>query len=157
MTRPETRVDRAEYLSFRLGEEEYAIDILQVREIRAHEAVTRIASAPAFVKGVINLRGAIVPIADLRLRFGFEAGEGNGVMIVLDLAHRLVGILVDAVSDVVALAPDQIRPAPSMQSVIDEGFIHGLAPIDDRMLIVLDIARVMASSGMVPAEEEALA
>jgi purine-binding chemotaxis protein CheW len=152
MSRTDTRIARSEFLSFRLGQEEYAIDILQVREIRAHEAVTRIASAPAFVKGVINLRGAIVPIADLRLRFGFAPGENHGVMIVLDLSGCPVGIVVDAVSDVVALAPEEIRPAPSMQGVIEEGFIFGLAPVDGRMLIVLDIARVMASSGMAPAQ-----
>jgi purine-binding chemotaxis protein CheW len=146
----QTQVARDEFLSFRLGGEEYAIDILQVQEIRAHEAVTRIAHAPAFIKGVINLRGSIVPIVDLRLKFALaEAGYDKfTVVIILNIAHRTIGVVVDAVSDVVALAPGEIRPAPEMAGAIDSGFIRGLAPMGDRMLILIDIARLMTSREM---------
>jgi purine-binding chemotaxis protein CheW len=136
--------EREEFLSFRLGDEEYAIDILQVQEIRAHEAVTRIANAPAFVKGVINLRGRIVPIVDMRLKLGMPAaGGGAPVTIILDIGGRIMGVVVDAVSDVIALLPDQIRPAPVLGIELASRLIRGLAPIDDRMLIVIDIARLM--------------
>jgi purine-binding chemotaxis protein CheW len=138
-----------EYLTFRMGEEEYAIDILRVREIRAHEAVTRIAQAPAYVKGVINLRGTIVPIVDLRLKFGMpERDERSGVVIILDIGGQYMGAAVDAVSDVVVLPPQWIKPAPAFQSAIDAAFIRGIAPVDDRMLIVADIASLLA----IPAE-----
>ena len=145
---------RDEFLSFRLASEEYAIDILQVREIRACEPVTRIAEAPAYVKGVINLRGSIVPIVDLRLKLGHPDGfDANTVMIILNIKDQLVGIVVDAVCDVVALLPDQIRPAPEMGVAIDAGVIRGLAPLDGRMLIVVDIARLLSSREVVAAEE----
>jgi purine-binding chemotaxis protein CheW len=152
----DARVARDEFLSFRLGAEEYAIDILQVREIRAHERATRMPNAPDFMKGVINLRGAIVPIMDLRVRFGFTEEHGaSTVTIILSIAERAVGIVVDAVSDVVALGRDEIRPAPELKSVLEDGFIRGIAPMDGRMLIVLDIARLMASPGMALAAEAA--
>lgn len=153
----DTLAARDEFLSFRLGAEEYAIDILQVREIRACEKVTHLANAPAFVKGVISLRGEIVPIVDLRVKFG-HAAEFNGatVMIILTIADRLVGIVVDAVSDVVGLLPEQVRPAPEMAGVSGMRFIRGLAPLDGRMLIVVDIARLMADAELA-AVEEALA
>jgi purine-binding chemotaxis protein CheW len=139
--------DRREFLSFRLGNEEYAIDILQVREIREHEAPTWIADAPAWVKGVINLRGAIVPIVDLRARFGFEALDAKAapVVIILHLAGRPLGIVVDGVNDVVAIAASGIHPAPdAIQSAIERGFVRGLAPIEGRMLILVDLERLCA-------------
>ena len=150
MINTESLAARDEFLSFRLGAEEYAIDIMQVREIRAHETVTRIAGAPEFIRGVINLRGNIVPIVDLRMKFGFTNASYDAltVVIILNIAHRLMGIVVDAVSDVVALLPDEVRPAPDMTGTIDSGFIRGLAPLDGRMLIVLDIARLMTSREM---------
>ena len=149
---------RDEFLSFRLATEEYAIDILQVREIRACEPVTRIAEAPAYVKGVINLRGAIVPIVDLRLKMGHADGfDANTVMIILNIEDQLVGIVVDAVCDVVALLPDQVRPAPDMGGALEAGVIRGLAPLDGRMLIVVDIARLLSSRVLVAVAEEALA
>lgn len=137
---------RNEYLTFRLCDEEYAIDILDVREIRAAEAVTRIAQAPAHVRGVINLRGAIVPITDLRLLFGLPAAEreANTVVIILNLGGDYIGVAVDAVVDVVALAAGDVRPAPQFNAAIDATFIRGIAPIDDRMLIVADLASLLA-------------
>jgi purine-binding chemotaxis protein CheW len=156
MNLADTAAVRDEFLSFRLGTEEYAIDILQVREIRAHERATRMPNAPGFVKGVINLRGAIVPIVDLRSKFGFPEENGaSTVTIILSIAERAVGVVVDAVSDVVALAREQVKPAPELKSVIEDGFIRGIAPVDGRMLIVLDIQRLMASPGMALAAEAA--
>ncbi len=146
----------AEYLTFQLGDEEYAIDILQVREIRAHEPVTRIAQAPAFMRGVINLRGTIVPIVDLRVKFGMERrDETAGVVIILDIGGTFMGAAVDAVSDVVVLAPQQIRPAPAFHAAIDAAVIRGIAPLDGRMLIVADIASLLAMPGEPPAERAA--
>lgn len=148
--------ESAEYLTFRLGDEEYAIDILQVREIRAHEPVTRIAQAPAFMKGVINLRGTIVPIVDLRVKFGMDDRDAaSGVVIILDLGGTFMGAAVDAVSDVVVLSALQIRPAPTFHAAIDAALIRGIAPVDGRMLIVADIARLLAMPGDAPAERAA--
>jgi purine-binding chemotaxis protein CheW len=147
---------RDEFLSFRLGAEEYAIDILQVQEIRAHEPVTRIANAPTFIKGVINLRGQIVPIVDLRVKFGFASTvDAFTVVIILNIGNRMMGIVVDAVSDVVALLPEQVRPAPNLGAAIESGFIRGIAPVDARMLIVVDIARLMTSGEMSLVEKAA--
>ena len=148
---------RDEFLSFRLGKEEYAIDILQVREIRACEPVTHIANAPEYFKGVVNLRGTIVPIVDMRVKLKHAAEfDATTVTIILNIAERLVGIVVDAVSDVVALLPEEVRPAPHMGVTLDAGFIRGIAPLAGRMLIVVDIARLLASDDLT-IDEEALA
>lgn len=139
-----------EYLTFRLGGEEYGIDILRVQEIRSYEAPTRIANAPEYIKGVVNLRGVIVPIVDLRIRFATAQCEYNGftVVVVLHVGGRVVGAVVDAVSDVLEIAPDIIRPAPEMSSVVDAGCIVGLSTIAERMLILLDIEKLMTDPAM---------
>ena len=140
-----------EYLTFRLGAEEYGIDILKVQEIRSYEAPTRIANAPDFIKGVINLRGVIVPIVDLRLRLGCPTAEYNGftVVIVLNVRHRVVGAVVDSVSDVLALSRDVIRPAPELSAAaVDTRFITGIGAVSDRMLILMDIEGLMSSADM---------
>jgi purine-binding chemotaxis protein CheW len=146
-----------EYLSFRLGEEEYAIDILQVQEIRAQESVTRIANTPKFVRGVISLRGQIVPIVDMRAMFDLPhaAAGSSPVMIILDIGRRVIGVVVDAVSDVVRLAAGEVKPAPTLAAAIDSACVRGLAPVDGRMLIIVDIARLMASRDLAPIEEAA--
>lgn len=155
MNANETLGAREEFLTFRLGQEEYAIDILQVREIRAHEPVTRIADAAEFVMGVINLRGAIVPILDLRMKFKLPRGtDASTVVIILSIEERLTGVVVDAVSDVVSLLPEQIRPTPQLSGSIDSSFIRGIAPVEGRMLIVADIAALLLAPGLEP---EALA
>jgi purine-binding chemotaxis protein CheW len=143
-----------EYLTFRLGEEEYGIDILKVQEIRGYERPTRIANAPAFIKGVVNLRGVIVPIVDLRLKFDLGSAEYNDftVVIILNLGARVVGIVVDSVSDVMELAPEQIRPAPEVGATVDGDFITGLGTLNDRMLILIEIERLMAAADMALAE-----
>ena len=139
-----------EFLTFRLGAEEYGIDILKVQEIRSYEQPTRLANSPAFIKGVVNLRGVIVPIVDLRLKLGCETAEYNGftVVIVLNVKGRVVGAVVDSVSDVLELSKDDIKPAPEMSSAVDTGFITGIGSVSDRMLILMDIEGLMASQEM---------
>lgn len=139
-----------EFLTFRLGAEEYGIDILRVQEIRSYEQPTRIANAPGFIKGVVNLRGVIVPIVDLRLKLGCESAEYNSftVVIVLNVKGRVVGAVVDSVSDVLELPRDSIKPAPEMSSAVDASFITGIGSISDRMLILMDIESLMASADM---------
>lgn len=139
-----------EYLSFRLGGEEYGIDILRVQEIRSYEQPTRIANSPAFLKGVVDLRGVIVPIIDLRVKLGCESAEFNAftVVIVLNIRGRVVGAVVDAVSDVMELSDDVIKPAPSMSAQVDMSYITGIANVGERMLILMDIQALMSSSDM---------
>jgi purine-binding chemotaxis protein CheW len=139
-----------EYLTFRLDQEEYGIDILKVQEIRGYEPPTRIANAPAFIKGVVNLRGTIVPIVDMRLKFGCSKAEYNSftVVIILNLRQRIVGIVVDSVSDVMELAADNVKAAPDVESVIDSDAVLGLGSLGDRMLILLDIERLMDGADM---------
>ncbi|WP_180124677.1 chemotaxis protein CheW [Rhodoferax sp. BLA1] len=139
-----------EYLTFRLDREEYGIDILKVQEIRGYESPTRIANAPSFIKGVVNLRGTIVPIVDMRLKFNCANAvyDAFTVVIILNLHQRIVGIVVDSVSDVMGLVPDQMRGAPDIESIIDSDAIIGLGSLDDRMLILLDIEKLMSSLDM---------
>jgi purine-binding chemotaxis protein CheW len=150
-----------EYLTLRLGAEEYGIDILKVQEIRGYEAPTRIANAPPFIKGVVNLRGVIVPIVDLRLKLGLGDAPYNEltVVIVLNVARRVVGIVVDAVSDVLALTAEQIKPAPAFsKTLLDATHITGLGSVPgtdgERLLILTDIERLMSAPemGLVDAE-----
>ncbi|MBS7781045.1 chemotaxis protein CheW [Acidovorax sp. CCYZU-2555] len=139
-----------EYLTFRLDQEEYGIDILKVQEIRGYEPPTRIANAPSFIKGVVNLRGTIVPIVDMRLKFNCSQAEYNSftVVIILNMHQRVVGIVVDSVSDVMELTADAIRSAPDIDSAIDSGSITGLGSVGERMLILLDIEKLMSSDDM---------
>jgi purine-binding chemotaxis protein CheW len=146
----EANNNELEVLSFRLGKEEYGISILKVQEIRGYDAVTRIANAPAFLKGVINLRGQIVPIVDMRIRFALGQAEYDAftVVIILNIGRQVIGMVVDSVSDVVTLAPEQVRPAPSIGGGIDADHLLGLGTVGERMLILLDIERLMASPDM---------
>ncbi len=139
-----------EYLAFKLGQEEYGIDILKVQEIRGYESVTRIANAPEFIKGVINLRGIIVPIVDMRIKFnlGEPRYDQFTVVIILSIAGRVVGMVVDSVSDVTTLQPEQIRPAPEMGTALNTDYLVGLGTLEERMLILLDIERLMSSAEM---------
>ena len=139
-----------EYLTFRLDREEYGIDILKVQEIRGYESPTRIANAPSFIKGVVNLRGTIVPIVDMRLKFNCEKAvyDSFTVVIILNLRQRIVGIVVDSVSDVMGLAPENLRAAPEIEGVIDSDSVLGLGSLGDRMLILLDIEKLMSGVDM---------
>ncbi|MEA5097043.1 MAG: chemotaxis protein CheW [Burkholderiaceae bacterium] len=139
-----------EFLAFTLGREEYGIDILKVQEIRGYESVTRIANAPEFIKGVVNLRGTIVPIVDMRIKFklGEPAYDQFTVVIILNIAGRVVGMVVDSVSDVTTLSPEQIKPAPEMSTVFNSNYLMGLGTVDERMLILVDIDQLMSSPEM---------
>jgi len=139
-----------EFLTFTLGAEEYGVDILKVQEIRGYDAVTRIPDTPDFIKGVVNLRGAIVPVVDLRLKLRLGSAEYNSftVMIVLNIARRVVGIVVDSVSDVIQLAAGQMHAAPEFGSQVDTRFISGLGTVDERMLILLDIEKLLSSQDL---------
>ncbi len=143
-----------EFLSFRLGREEYGVDILRVQEIRSYEPPTRIANAPDFIKGVLNLRGLIVPIVDLRLRLACDSAAYDAltVVIVLNVRGRTVGAVVDSVSDVMTLDPADIKPAPPLHSTLDAGYILGLGCTTsgegERLLILTDIERLMSGPEM---------
>jgi len=139
-----------EYLTFTLGAEEYGVDILKVQEIRGYDSVTRIPDAPDFIKGVINLRGTIVPVVDMRLKFKLGKAEYNEftVMIILNISRRVVGMVVDGVSDVMQLTAEQIRPAPEFGGAINTRYITGLGTLDERMLILVDIERLMSGADM---------
>jgi purine-binding chemotaxis protein CheW len=139
-----------EYLTFRLDQEEYGIDILKVQEIRGYERPTRIANAPDFIKGVVNLRGTIVPIIDMRLKFNCSKAEYDSftVVIILNLRNRIAGIVVDSVSDVMELPPDSLKAAPEVDSVIESDAVLGLGSLGDRMLILLDIEKLMSGVDM---------
>ena len=145
-----TDISGHEFLAFTLGNEEYGIDILKVQEIRGYEAVTRIANAPEFLKGVINLRGIIVPVVDMRIKFnlGTPTYDQFTVVIILNIEGRIVGMVVDSVSDVTTLLPEQVRPAPEMGTTFNTEFLIGLGTLDDRMLILVDIDKLMSSPEM---------
>jgi len=139
-----------EYLAFKLGTEEYGIDILKVQEIRGYEAVTRIANAPEFIKGVINLRGIIIPVVDMRIKFnlGSPVYDQFTVVIILNIAGRIVGMVVDSVSDVTTLTAEQVKPAPEMGTAFSSDYMIGLGTIDERMLILVNIDKLMSSPEM---------
>lgn len=139
-----------EFLIFTLGNEEYGIDILKVQETRGYDQVTRIANTPAFIKGVTNLRGVIVPIIDLRVKFAQQdvSYDENTVVIVLNFGQRVVGIVVDGVSDVLSLTTEQIRPAPEFAVTLATEYLTGLGSLGERMLILVDIEKLLSSEEM---------
>jgi purine-binding chemotaxis protein CheW len=143
-------VTGGEYLTFTLGDEEYGVDILMVQEIRGYEAVTKIANAPEFIRGVINLRGIIVPVVDMRIKFNLENVVYNQftVVIVLNVCGRVIGMVVDGVSDVIELTPEQIHETPEFGSSLDTQYLIGLGTVDARMIILVDIERLMSSQEM---------
>ncbi|MBZ0224963.1 MAG: chemotaxis protein CheW [Comamonas sp.] len=138
----------SEYLTFRLGREEYGIDILQVQEIRSYEEPTRMVGTPGFIKGVINLRGAIVPIIDLRIKLGCDKVEYDDftVVIFLDIADTTMGVVVDAVADVAQLAREQIKPTPHFEGQLDAAFVRGIASVGQRMLILINMQALLSAS-----------
>jgi purine-binding chemotaxis protein CheW len=140
-----------EFLAFTIGDEEYGVDIQKVQEIRGYDRVTHIASAPAYVKGIVNLRGMIVPIIDMRIKLGLAEPTYDQftVVIILTIGDAIKGMVVDSVSDVTTLTPDQIKPAPEMGGA-GNSHVLGLATIDDRMLILVDLDTMMASDLVTP-------
>ena len=139
--------DSREMLVFRLGNEEYGVDILKVQEIRGYEKVTPIPRSPEYLKGVVNLRGAIVPIIDLRVKFGMAnpAYDSFTVVIVLRIAGRIIGAVVDGVSDVIRLAPNDIRDAPSLGAMVDSSYLAGVATQGGRMILIVDIEKLLSA------------
>lgn len=136
---------KLQQLTFSLAGEEYGVDILTVREIRGWSRVTRIPQTPDYLLGVLNLRGAIVPIMDLRMRFGLDResyGEST-VVIVIAVEERLFGIVVDSVSDVVDIDHAAIKPVPDMGVVVDTRYLKGLATHVERMVMLLDVEKLM--------------
>lgn len=139
-----------EFLVFQLGDEEYAIDILKVQEIRGYENVTRIANTPESIKGVTNLRGVIVPILDMRIRFRLSEPTYNEhtVVIVVNIGTRIVGIVVDGVSDVLSLSENQIKPVPEFGVGLPLAYLQGLGNLEDRMLVLVNIDKLLTSEEM---------
>lgn len=152
-----TAIAGTEYLAFKLGDENYGIDILKVQEIRGYETVTKIANTPDFIKGVINLRGVIVPIVDMRIKFHLGNVEYNPftVVIVLNVCDRVIGMVVDGVSDVIELTPEQIHSTPELGASIDTQYIVGLATIEERMIILVDIEKLLSAKDMALLERAA--
>lgn len=148
-------VQKREFLAFTLGREEYCIDILKVQEIRGYETVTPIPNTPSYMKGVVNLRGLIVPIIDLRIKLELEtvAYDQFTVVIILSIRGRIVGVVVDSVSDVVALATEEIKEAPQLGAAIKIDYIDGLVTIDERMLIIVDIEKLATMEEIVRVEQ----
>jgi purine-binding chemotaxis protein CheW len=146
----EAAIRAREFLAFKLGNEEYGIDILRVQEIRSYEEPTRLANVPDFIKGVVNLRGVIVPIVDMRLKFRLDEAKYDHftVVIVLNIGSRVVGMVVDSVSDVITLGPEQLRPVPEFAASIEADHLLAIGAIDDRMLILVDIEKLMTSADM---------
>jgi purine-binding chemotaxis protein CheW len=145
--RTATREASREVLVFALGGEEYGVDILKVQEIRGYEKVTTIPAAPAYLKGVVNLRGIIVPVIDMRIKFGMADPKYDAftVVIILRVSGRVIGIVVDGVSDVIHLAPSEVKAAPALGSIVDSGFLAGLATQDNRMILLLEIEKFLSS------------
>ncbi len=139
-----------EVLAFRLGQEEYGVDIQKVQELRGYDAVTQIANAPAFIKGVVNLRGLIVPIVDMRIKFGLASPvyDQFTVVIILSVGGHVMGMVVDSVSDVVTLGAEQIKAAPPMSAYMNTDYLLGMGTLDQRMLILVDIDKLMSSDDM---------
>jgi purine-binding chemotaxis protein CheW len=138
-------MDATQYLTVNLADEEYGVDILAVREIRGWTPVTRIPQAPSYVLGVLNLRGAIVPVLDLRLRFGLKREEytATTVTVIVTVAGRNFGVVVDAVSDVVDVDAGAVRPVPDMGTAVDTEYLKGLTSVGERMVLLLDVDRLL--------------
>ncbi len=137
--------DGQQFLTFNLAEEFYGVDILKVQEIKGYTAVTRIPNTPEYLKGVLNLRGTIVPIVDLRMKFGMGATQPSSftVVVVVNVRNRVMGFLVDAVSDVLDLDAKEIQAPPELGSTVDITFVKGIGSSNDHLVTLLDIDRVL--------------
>jgi purine-binding chemotaxis protein CheW len=145
----DTTEGNAQYLTFTLGGEEYAVDILRVQEIKGYSTVTSIPNAPAYVKGVMNLRGTVVPVFDMRLKFGMEprAYDRFTVIVVVNVGVRVVGLIVDSVSDVLDIPANAIEPTPDLGAGVDTRVMQGIARTNDRLVTLLDIDAVVELDG----------
>ncbi|WP_241901370.1 chemotaxis protein CheW [Vibrio sp. 10N.286.49.B3] len=146
----ETKSATNEYLTFWLGKEYYGIDILTVQEIRTYDQVTSIPNMPAYIKGVMNLRGVVIPIVDMRVKFSLTdiTYHEMTVVIILNIGHRIVGIVVDSVADVVLLEQTDVQPPPNFASALDTKYIKGLASQNELMLVLMNIQKLMNSDDM---------
>jgi purine-binding chemotaxis protein CheW len=144
-----------QYLTFRLGQEEYGIELLKVQEIKGYSAITPIPNTPPHIKGVMNLRGAVIPVVDLRVRFGMESIEYTqfNVIIVINVGTKVMGLLVDAVSDVLNVGAGEIRPAPDFGARADTRFISGMAAAGDKVAVLLDIDSLLTEADLAAGEE----
>jgi purine-binding chemotaxis protein CheW len=142
-----TAATHMEVLTFALGAEEYGVDIQMVQELRGYEAVTKVANAPKHFKGVINLRGVIVPVIDMRIKFNLDEPTYDHltVVIILNIRGRIVGMVVDAVADVTTLTAEQVKAPPAVSGALDIGYLLGIGTIDERMLMLVDIEKLMSS------------
>ncbi|MBM4134842.1 MAG: chemotaxis protein CheW [Nitrospira sp.] len=151
--------DGSQYLTFVLGEEHYGLDILRVQEIKGYTAVTRIPNTPDYIKGVLNLRGTIVPIVDLRCKFGMPQAEYTmfTVIVVVVVQDKIMGVVVDAVSDVLNITTKDIQPPPHFGAQVDTSFIQNIAKSGDRLITLLDIDRVLSDGEVAQAMAAAAA
>lgn len=134
-----------QFLTFTIGAEEYGVDIMTVREVKGWAETTRIPNTPAYMRGVLNLRGVVIPIFDLRMRFGGERTEATEkhVVIILAVGDRIAGILVDAVSDILTANASDIKESPNTHTSLDERFVHGLIAVSERMVVILDMEKLL--------------
>jgi purine-binding chemotaxis protein CheW len=146
--KPKNIVAASQFLTFSLGQEEYGIELLKVQEIKGYSAITPIPNTPPHIKGVMNLRGAVIPIVDLRIRFGMEAIEYTqfNVIIVINVGTKVMGLLVDAVSDVLNVASEDLRPAPDFGTQADTRFISGMASAGDKVAVLLDLDTLLSDT-----------
>jgi purine-binding chemotaxis protein CheW len=148
--KPKSAVSVSQFLTFSLGQEEYGIELLKVQEIKGYSAITPIPNTPHHIKGVMNLRGSVIPIVDLRIRFGMDAIEYTKfhVIILINVGAKVIGLLVDAVSDVLNVGPDDIRPAPDFGAHADTRFISGMASAGDKVAVLLDIETLLSEADL---------
>lgn len=146
--------DTNQYLTFSLGAEEYGIEILKVQEIKGYSTITPIPNAPPHIKGVINLRGTVIPVVDLRAKFSMDAADYTKftVIIVVRVNDKIIGLVVDAVSDVLDIPKEEVRPAPSFGARVDTRFINGMANIGEKLAVLLDIHKLLSDDDLVALE-----
>ena len=146
-----------QFLTFALGAEEYGVEILKIQEIKGFSAITPLPNAPAHVRGVLNLRGTIVPIVDLRKKFGMpeEANTAFTVIVVVRVQGQVMGFIVDAVSDVLTVTGAEIQPTPNLHGQVDTTFLTGLAKAGEKLVILLDIDKVLTTAETMAAAQVA--
>ena len=147
-TNPTAAGGLRELISFRIGAQEFCVDIMAVREIRGWTAATALPQSPSFVRGVINLRGAVLPIVDLAARLGFEGGETSdrSVIIVAQIGDQVVGLLVDAVSDILTVTDENIQPVPEVASDLEKSFARGIIALENRMICLVELEAIFPQS-----------
>jgi len=145
-------LEGGQYLTFTLGHEEYGVEILRVQEIKGYSPVTPIPNTPAYVRGVMNLRGAIIPVMDLRMKFGMPEAEYTAftVIIVVTVGAKTMGVIVDSVSDVLIIGKGDVQPTPDFGSTVDAGFIHGIARAGEKLVALLDLDRALGNLDLTP-------